>query len=421
MKGFKRIEVFSVPSLEVIEIGSSSFSNVDALRLIGLPKLRRVMIGSNSFTQHKNGFGNDPNRHFYLKNCPLLTRVGIGRYSFSDFSVCVIENVNSLEVLEIGELNELSFNFHSASLELSGLLGLREVLIGKESFEECDCVVMENMSELRSIRLGWNAMRFNVNNNDSSLIVRNLTELRSLTSVIESDVNDCFGYPHHIVLENLPLLSEVTLERAFHYSNDIRLLNVFSSSYEKQVNVADDNSWSSLDPTITHLTVNSNAHSEVPLNRFVVLKELVVGNGCLNNVTALDVIGMNALERLEIGSNSFGRASGGSNHLLIKNCGVLKSVKIENNSFIHYNVIEIESVPSLEELVMGDSCFSAVSFELKDLPKLKTIRVGSEVMKNCEHVVLESAFSPFNSWIRPARVDFTSPGLECIRIQRREY
>ena len=223
--GFKRIEVASVPSLEVIEIGSSSVSNVNELRLIGLPKLRRVTIGSNSFTQHKNGFGNDPNRHFYLKNCPLLTRVGIGRYSFSDFSVCVIENVNSLEVLEIGELNELSFNFHSASLELSGLLGLREVLIGKESFEECDCVVMENMSELRSIRLGWNAMRFNVNNNDSSLIVRNLTELRSLTSTTESDVNDCFGYPHHIVLENLPLLSEVTLERAFHYTNDIRVIS----------------------------------------------------------------------------------------------------------------------------------------------------------------------------------------------------
>ena len=167
--------------------------------------------------------------------------------------------------------------------------------------------------------------------------------------------------------------------------------------------------------------MNSNALSEVPLNRFVVLKELAVGNGCLNNVTALEVIGMNALERMEIGSNSFGRTSGGSNHLFVKNCGVLKSVKIGDNSFIHYTVIEIESVPSLEELVMGDSCFSAVSFELKDLPKLKTIRVGSEVMKNCEHVVLESAFSPFNSWIRPARVDFTSPGLECIRIQRREY
>ena len=225
MKAFKRIEVISVPSLEVMEIGSSSFSNVNELRLIGLPKLRRVMIGSNSFTQHKNGFGSDPNRHFYLKNCPLLTRVGIGRYSFSDFSVCVIENVDSLEVLEIGELNELSFNFHSASLELSGLFGLREVMIGKESFEECDCVVMENMSELRSIRLGWNAMRFNVNNNDSSLIVRNLTELRSLTTVIESVVNDCFGYPHHIVLENLPLLSTVTLERAFHYTNDIRVIS----------------------------------------------------------------------------------------------------------------------------------------------------------------------------------------------------
>ena len=197
-------------------------------------------------------------------------------------------------------------------------------------------------------------------------------------------------------------------------------VDVFSSSYEKRMSVADGSSWSSLDPTITHLTVNSNALDEVLLNRFMVLKELVVGDGCLNNVTVLDVIGMNALERLEIGSNSFGRTNGGSNHVYVKNCARLKSVEIGNGSFIHYTVIEIESVPSLEELVIGDSCFSAVSFELKDLPKLKTIRFGSEVMKNCESVVFESAFSPFNSWTRLARVDFNSPGVERILIQCRE-
>ena len=91
-----------------------------------------------------------------------------------------------------------------------------------------------------------------------------------------------------------------------------------------------------------------------------------------------------------VGSNSFRQVDGGSNHLFVKNCGVLKSMKIGDDSFVHFGVIEIESVPSLEELVMGDSCFSAVSFELKDLPKLKTIRFGSEVMKNCENVVFES-------------------------------
>ena len=168
-------------------------------------------------------------------------------------------------------------------------------------------------------------------------------------------------------------------------------LDVFASSFVKRVTVGSGDAWSALDPTITHLTVSASTMNEVPLSRFIALKELMIGSGCLNSVTALEVVGMNRLERLEVGSNSFRQVDGGSNHLFVKNCSVLKSVKIGDDSFVHFGVIEIESVPSLDELVMGDSCFSAVSFALKDLPKLKTIRVGSEVMKNCESVVFESA------------------------------
>ena len=42
----------------------------------------------------------------------------MGRYSFSDYSVCEIENVPSLEVIEMGELNSDSDNFCYSSLEL---------------------------------------------------------------------------------------------------------------------------------------------------------------------------------------------------------------------------------------------------------------------------------------------------------------
>ena len=35
----------------------------------------------------------------------------MGRYSFSDYDVCEIENVPSLEVIEMGELGEESFNY----------------------------------------------------------------------------------------------------------------------------------------------------------------------------------------------------------------------------------------------------------------------------------------------------------------------
>ena len=111
-------EIESVGSLEVIEVGSDCFSNVNELKLIGMNGLERVLIGHSSFTKEKYSWGNNPNRHFYLKNCERLRELKIGCYSFSDYAVCEIENVPSLEVIEMGELNEKSFNFYHASLEL---------------------------------------------------------------------------------------------------------------------------------------------------------------------------------------------------------------------------------------------------------------------------------------------------------------
>ena len=101
-------------------MGDCCFRETEELKLIGLNGLERVVIGQNSFTKdnYNTKDGIDPNRHFYLKNCEKLRELKIGRYSFEDYSVCEIENVPSLEVIEMGELNEDSWNFCYASLEL---------------------------------------------------------------------------------------------------------------------------------------------------------------------------------------------------------------------------------------------------------------------------------------------------------------
>ena len=104
--------------LRLLEVGDECFECVDEVKLIDLSKLERVVIGQKCFTKEKNWFGYDPNRHFYLKNCERLRELKMGCYSFSDYSVCEIENVPSLEVIEMGKLNEESWNFYSASLEL---------------------------------------------------------------------------------------------------------------------------------------------------------------------------------------------------------------------------------------------------------------------------------------------------------------
>ena len=108
-------------SLRELRVGDYCFRKTEELRLIGLKELERVVIGKLSFS--KSGYdankdGIDPNRHFYLKNCERLKELKIGCYSFVDYSVCEIESVPSLEVIEMGELNEDSGNFFYASLEL---------------------------------------------------------------------------------------------------------------------------------------------------------------------------------------------------------------------------------------------------------------------------------------------------------------
>ena len=122
MVDYSVLNVDNTPSLEVIEIGSDAFVKVDELRLNGLSNLTSVEIGMNSFTRSKNDYGNDPNRHFYLKNCPKLKSLKMGQFSFSDYTAFEIEDVDALEVIEMGDVGLWSYNFYYASLELKSIL-----------------------------------------------------------------------------------------------------------------------------------------------------------------------------------------------------------------------------------------------------------------------------------------------------------
>ena len=112
---FMALDLSSFSNLKVFEVGDYSFVYVNEVKMIGLNQLERVVIGKRCFRKKKE---KNPERHFYLKNCERLRELKMGCGSFSDYTVCEIENVPSLEVIEMGELNEESFNFNWASLEL---------------------------------------------------------------------------------------------------------------------------------------------------------------------------------------------------------------------------------------------------------------------------------------------------------------
>ena len=116
------MDLSKLKELKRIEIGNDCFEFVKEVKLIGLSELQSVVVGMSSFTQHNTSYGYNSNRHFYVKNCPKLRELKMGCYSFSDYSVCEIENVDALEVIEIGKLKKESYNFYYASLELKSIL-----------------------------------------------------------------------------------------------------------------------------------------------------------------------------------------------------------------------------------------------------------------------------------------------------------
>ena len=106
--------------LKELTVGDLCFKHVKEVLLVGLKQLETVVIGGGCFTEHENDQLDDikPYGHFYLKDCGRVRELTIGCGSFSDYSVCEIENVDSLEVIEMGNVDEDSCNFYHASLEL---------------------------------------------------------------------------------------------------------------------------------------------------------------------------------------------------------------------------------------------------------------------------------------------------------------
>ena len=120
---WKVLDVSALKWLKSIVIGDDCFENTEKVKLIGMNRLESVVIGDRCFTKYKNDESHtDPNHHFYLKDCKRVKELRIGCCSFNDYTVCEIENVDSLEVIEMKEESGLDWSFWNASLKLKGRL-----------------------------------------------------------------------------------------------------------------------------------------------------------------------------------------------------------------------------------------------------------------------------------------------------------
>ena len=113
---WKEVDLSLLPCLKTLHVGDSCFTCVRKVKLIGMKKLESVVIGEDSFNMHCPNYYRDWD--FYLKDCERLRELKIGYDSFGEYSMCVIENLPSLEVIDIGEMDGRGCSFSYASLGL---------------------------------------------------------------------------------------------------------------------------------------------------------------------------------------------------------------------------------------------------------------------------------------------------------------
>ena len=77
------------------------------------------------------------------------------------------------------------------------------------------------------------------------------------------------------------------------------------------------------------------------MDEYVQLRELIVGDECFQYVKDLRIVGLNALEKVEIGKKCFCNASGGVFEM--RDCEKLESVKIGDGSFVGVVSVVFES------------------------------------------------------------------------------
>ena len=121
--GLKELDLRGFINLREFRVGNECFEYVKRVSICGLKKLESIVIGNKSFTKEKKEWLQEKDGRLYVRDCPKLRQLRItGIRSFSDYTVIEIENVDALEVIEIGNLSEQSANFHHGVLELKSIV-----------------------------------------------------------------------------------------------------------------------------------------------------------------------------------------------------------------------------------------------------------------------------------------------------------
>ena len=163
--------------------------------------------------------------------------------------------------------------------------------------------------------------------------------------------------------------------------------------------------FTTLSTSIDKMIFTSNSQLEMglvtmDLSSFSQLKSFECGDNSFNSVRQFIINGLNELESISIGMNSFTLSENSASERLnrefhLKNCLSLRELSIDRYSFSDYHIFELNNLPNLKSIVIGSSSDSmnfyfVESIELNDLPSLEYVYFGSRSFYSIHDIVLSS-------------------------------
>ena len=138
----------------------------------------------------------------------------------------------------------------------------------------------------------------------------------------------------------------------------------------------------SIDSSITSIiipnrTCNDTDYTIFDFSRFSVIESIEIGNDCFGLVKTFEIEGLDRLKTIKIGKNSFThvkQADWNNNRREARNRA--------NNQSKSFHILNCEL---LESIQIGEDSFSDFGgeFELKNLPQLQSIQIGSIGSYSC--------------------------------------
>ena len=118
---------------------------------------------------------------------------------------------------------------------------------------------------------------------------------------------------------------------------------------------------------IPNWSCNDNNYTIFDFSRFTLVESIEIGDDCFESVQTFKIDGLNQLKSLKIGKNSFTQ---------LKESNWYGDWKKAGNQSKSFHILNCESLESIE-IGEWSFCDFAGQFELKNLPSLQSIQIGT--------------------------------------------